>query len=238
MKRILVVDDDRAMVDSLCDVLALNGWTTFRAYDGAEATRAVAAQPVDVVLMDVRMPRMNGIEALRAMKAAHPAARVVLMTAFAAADLLAQAERDGALRILSKPVDIRQMMTVLDGVAAGRKPILVVDDNPAALQSIRELLTSLGLDTLTARTIPEALDQLERAGPAAVLLDLRLDGVIASEQLVAFRRVDPTVLLILYSGDAVRLDAAMHETPTGLVAAAFTKPIPIDRLLAVIGRLA
>ncbi|HVZ49374.1 MAG TPA: response regulator [Gemmatimonadaceae bacterium] len=237
-RRILVVDDDRTMVDTLCDILELQGWETLRAYDGMAATGVVATQSVDVVLMDVRMPLMNGVEALQAMKASRPATRVVLMTAFAAADLLAQAERDGVLRIMRKPVDVSELIALLETAAAHDRPVLVVDDDPDALRTIRDLLGQRGFACITARSIPEALDQLSRSSPGAVLLDLRLNGVVASEELVAFRQVDPTALLILYSGHADALSQAVEGAPAGLVHAAFTKPLPIDGLLAAIERSA
>jgi DNA-binding NtrC family response regulator len=238
MKHILVVDDDRMMVDTLCDILELRGWTTHRAYDGRAATEVIASRPVDVVLMDVRMPNMSGVEALRVIKARRPATQVVLMTAFAAAELLAQAETDGVVQILKKPVDVPELMALLESAAARSRPVLVVDDDPEALRTLADVLGSHGVECVTARTVPEALDRLGRDSPGAVLLDLRLDGVVATEQLVAFREIDPTVLLILYSGHPTDLQQAVAGAPEGLVRAAFTKPIPIERLLALIERTA
>ena len=85
------MDDDRGMVETLCDILELRGWETLRAYDGAAATELAATEGVDVVLMDVRMPLMDGVQALQRMKAKRPSTRVVLMTAYAAMDLLDRA---------------------------------------------------------------------------------------------------------------------------------------------------
>ncbi len=232
-KRILVVDDDRSMVDTLCDILELKGWQTFRAYNGAAATHLVASVRVDVVLMDVRMPEMDGVEALRIIKAQHPATRVVLMTAFTAAELLAQAEREGALQILAKPVDVVALLEFLE-LATRRRPVLVVDDDPASLATIRDVLRQHGQECITARSVPEAMHLLEQAEPCAVLLDLRLNGVQADEQLVAFREMTPTALLILYSGHPVALAEAMDRVPQGMIAAAYTKPLPIPDLLRVL----
>lgn len=114
-RRVLVVDDDPAMVATLCDILALSGWETMRGRDGKDATEQAAAENVHLVLMDVLMPRMNGVEALRAIKSHSPTTRVILMTAYAAEELLEQAERDGADRILRKPVQLPNLLAALDG---------------------------------------------------------------------------------------------------------------------------
>jgi CheY-like chemotaxis protein len=117
-RTILVVDDDPGMVETLCDILELHGWHPVRAYDGAEAIAMVREGEIDVVLMDVRMPRMSGAEALRAIKARHPEIPVVLVTAMAAQEVLNQAERDGAVRILKKPLDLPLMLQVLEQAIA------------------------------------------------------------------------------------------------------------------------
>ena len=117
-RRIAVVDDDDAMVETLCDILELHGWETVRAKDGMEAIDVVQQSGVGLVLMDVRMPRMNGVDALVEIKRRSPATSVVLFTASAAQELLQRAERHGVARILKKPVDARELLSVLDGLLA------------------------------------------------------------------------------------------------------------------------
>jgi DNA-binding NtrC family response regulator len=233
-RRILVVDDDRAMVETLCDILSLDGWETFRAHDGAAAVEVAARESPDVVLMDVRMPQMNGVDALRAMKRRTPGVRVVLMTAFAAAELLAQAERDGVVSILKKPVDLPELLALLGTAATRNAPVLVVDDDPDTLAAIRDGLARHGVVCITARTADEAVAELERSAPGAILLGSRIPGVDAREQLVAFHTLSPSSLLILFSSQQTDIEATMRAVPPGLVSATFTKPLPIERLLEVI----
>lgn len=232
-RRILVVDDDRSMVATLCDILELHGWETVRGYDGAAALDLVVAHEVDVVLMDVRMPKVDGVAALREIKRRRPATRVVLMTAYAAADLLAQAEREGALMILRKPVEPDPLLRLLDAAAAETRSVLVVDDDPAYLSTLSDLLRAHGVETSEARTLGDALALLESRHPGAVLLDLKLPGVEGSSSVVAIRHASPSVLLVLYSGHSRALDETMREA-NGLVDAAFMKPIPVDELLTLL----
>lgn len=117
-RRIAVVDDDTAMVDILYDILEMHGWEPIRAHDGVEAVEKLKEHPVDVVLMDIRMPRMNGVQALEAIKARAPWTKVVLCTASASQELLNRALESGVARILRKPVDAEVLLEVLDEVAA------------------------------------------------------------------------------------------------------------------------
>ena len=112
--RVLVVDDDRAMVRTLCDILRLRGWECDGAYSGEEAVTAVCGGTTySSVLMDIKMPGMDGVEAFKTMKGCSPEVRVMLMTAHTSDDTRAEAEREGAYRVLTKPVDFGDLLALL-----------------------------------------------------------------------------------------------------------------------------
>ncbi len=233
-RRILVVDDDPEMVRTLSDVLELHGWETVAAYSGDEAV-ALAAQPdIAVVVMDVRMPGLNGVEALRAIKANRPGTRVVLMTAYAARDLLAEAERDGALKIMPKPVALPELLALLDDARRQEETVLVVDDDADFLHSLTDLLRARGIAAAEAKSLDEALHRLERQAPSAVVLDLKLEQLTPMDAVLAIKRVSPAVLLILYSGNREALDETVATAPAGLVHGALLKPFPIERLVELL----
>jgi CheY-like chemotaxis protein len=111
---VLIVDDERDIVDTLSDILELRGWRTLRAYDGQEAVSIATAQPVDWIVMDVRMPRLTGVEALQQIRSILPQVRAILMTAFANHDITSRAERAGAARVLYKPFDPSVLLTLIE----------------------------------------------------------------------------------------------------------------------------
>ena len=113
MRRILVVDDDRSMVRTLCDILGMHGWDAHGRFSGEEAVAAFAADDFEAVLMDVKMGGINGVEALQRIRGLRPMARVILMTAFGNKETHREAHRLGALTVLDKPFDLEDLRTAV-----------------------------------------------------------------------------------------------------------------------------
>jgi two-component system response regulator AtoC len=110
---VLVVDDDEAIRQMLAVVLAKNGVQVTLAKDGIEATEAFRRQHADVVLMDIRMPRRSGLEAMKEILEVDRGASVILMTAFAEVGTAVKAMKDGAFEYVIKPFDIEEIRVLV-----------------------------------------------------------------------------------------------------------------------------
>jgi two-component system response regulator HydG len=231
MKTILVADDDRGMARTVCDILRRHGWTPTEVHSGEAAVEAAAAQRYAAVLMDVRMPGLNGVEAFRVIRESQPQTPVILMTAYAAPDLLSQAEREGVLQILPKPLPWNTLSGLLEKIAALDGSVLVVDDDPAFLETLEAVLGASGRLVRRATTIDEAVHLLAERPPRVVVLDLALDGLQPRDSVLAIRRVNPAVVLILCSGHTRLMDETLSSLPPGWVFAGLIKPFPPRRLL-------
>ena len=113
--KILVVDDDRDAVDMLKMLLELHGGTAHVAYDGAEAVKLAEELRPEIVLLDIGLPRMNGLEACRRIRQ-HPWGRsmiVVALTGLGHDDDYENSEQSGFDMHLVKPVDPELLLTVL-----------------------------------------------------------------------------------------------------------------------------
>ena len=102
---VLVVDDDNAHRGMLRTMLRSWGFTVDEATDGDEAIELVREKPFDAVLTDVRMARVDGIHALKAILEYNPALPVILMTAYSSVETAVDALRIGAYDYLVKPLD-------------------------------------------------------------------------------------------------------------------------------------
>ena len=132
MSRILVVDDDKTTRHVLSSVLTKAGFTTSVAKDGVEALKALGSGGYDLLLLDVWMPRMNGLDLLAKLRTAKQRPRVVIMTSDDAPETLLRAVREQAFRYVHKPVESPALLqTVRDALAAEDvAPIEVISARP------------------------------------------------------------------------------------------------------------
>jgi CheY-like chemotaxis protein len=113
---ILVVDDFPPFVDTLVEVLDAKGYEVETAYSGAQALQILQNHPVDLLLADIRMANMNGLELYRRARKLHAHLTTILMTAYAANDLIQQCLAEGVKAILEKPLDIDSLIGLISGI--------------------------------------------------------------------------------------------------------------------------
>ena len=114
MKRLLVVDDALFMRKMICGVAAEAGWEVVgEAGDGSEAVSLYQQLRPDLVTMDLVMPVMGGLEALRQIRALDPDAKVVVVTALDQKQALMESIRDGAIDFIVKPFERQRVLNLL-----------------------------------------------------------------------------------------------------------------------------
>jgi len=112
--RILVADDEESHRIMLRAVLQEEGYEVAGAADGPEAIRAVEQEPFDLILLDIRMPGMDGIEALMEIRRISPYVPVLMMTAYASVKTAVEALKAGAFEYLIKPLDIEELKILIE----------------------------------------------------------------------------------------------------------------------------
>lgn len=106
MIRILLVDDEAQILDNVRKILAKKGYYTDGAANGQEAVEAMMKNPAELVLMDMMMPVMNGLEALKRIKSACPDTEVIMVTAVGQLEIAVECMMAGAFSYLTKPINI------------------------------------------------------------------------------------------------------------------------------------
>lgn len=116
--RVLVVDDERLITDTICAILNENGFEATPAYSGAEAVEAARARHPDVVLTDVLMPRMSGVELGIRLRQEFPEIKIYLFSGQAAtSEMIHRAEADGhRFELFPKPIHPEELIARLRGV--------------------------------------------------------------------------------------------------------------------------
>ncbi|UCB48045.1 MAG: sigma-54-dependent Fis family transcriptional regulator, partial [Deltaproteobacteria bacterium] len=111
---VLVVDDDPAHRTMLRTLLTGWGYTIFEADDGSTAIEKVHEKPFDLILMDIRMIKVSGLEALNEIKAFNPAIPVIIMTAYSSIETAVEALKNGAYDYLTKPLDFDELRLIME----------------------------------------------------------------------------------------------------------------------------
>ncbi|AUO11864.1 MULTISPECIES: response regulator [Priestia] len=112
-EKILIVDDQYGIRILLTEVLQKEGYTTFQAANGFQAIDITKEQAPDLVLLDMKIPGMDGIEILKRLKQHDETIKVIIMTAYGELDMIQEAKDLGALTHFAKPFDIDEIRKVV-----------------------------------------------------------------------------------------------------------------------------
>jgi DNA-binding NtrC family response regulator len=114
--RLLVVDDDRAILTLIGTIALAEGFDVATTVNGEDAMKQLRHRPAELVLLDLRMPGINGLDVLKAIREVSPRCRVVLMTGYATIDSAVEAVKLGAVDYLTKPFDLQRLRQLLASV--------------------------------------------------------------------------------------------------------------------------
>jgi DNA-binding NtrC family response regulator len=115
-RKILVVDDEDALRTVLSAELNSEGYDVGTAADGLEAVTELGKKKFDLVLLDIKMPNMNGFEVLKVIKEKHAGTKVIMLTGFADLKNAIESKKLGAEDFVSKPYDLVDLLTTIDRV--------------------------------------------------------------------------------------------------------------------------
>jgi len=135
-EKVLLVDDEEEFVETLAERMRNRGMEVATSNSGGDALDLIDNEPYDVVVLDLQMPGMDGIEALARIKKRQPDIQVVLLTGHATVEKGVEAMKRGALEFLEKPIDLSKLAEVIHKAKA-QKMILVEQDTE---ERIREIL--------------------------------------------------------------------------------------------------
>ncbi|MEI8216292.1 MAG: sigma-54 dependent transcriptional regulator [Eubacteriales bacterium] len=112
--RVLIAEDEENILNLLERLLKKNGYITYGANNGKKALEIAKSNEIDIVITDIRMPEMDGIELIKEIKKMDPCIEVIVMTAFASVDTAIEAVRIGARDYIRKPFDIDEVISAID----------------------------------------------------------------------------------------------------------------------------
>lgn len=114
--RILVVDDEEALRTVLSSELTGAGYEVSSAADGDEAISIVQNKKFELILLDIKMPKVDGFEVLKFVKSNYPAIKIIMLTGFADLKNAIESKKQGAEDFVSKPYDLVDLLTTIERV--------------------------------------------------------------------------------------------------------------------------
>lgn len=190
-KTVLVVDDEQVLAVAVGDYLGHHGYSVDVKWSGEEALKIIDQEPPDIVVLDYRLPRMDGLDVLRKIKESRPEVEVIMLTAHGSVEGAVEAMKLGAYDYLSKPVDLEELRLVI----------------AKALQSLRR---TQELDYLRSRMDKENPSRKIVGGSERMVEVKRLIDQIASIEATSGREA-PSILITGETGTGKELVArAIH----------------------------
>jgi len=116
--RILVVDDNKDFADIFCDILKTNDYVAESCYSGSQAIERVKNGDFDIVFLDIRMPEMDGVQALKEIKKLRPKMTVIMMTGYSVDEMIHKALEEKASEIVYKPFEVDKILSLIDATKA------------------------------------------------------------------------------------------------------------------------
>jgi DNA-binding response OmpR family regulator len=165
--RILVVDDEKAMRLSLSEIFALRGAQVTSAADGREAVELLNQRDFDLMLLDLKMPGMSGMQVLEVAQKVRPGTVVILLTAHATLDSAISALRRGAYDYLLKPCEPRALIAGVERGLTKRAEFLRRQSLVGLMEQTVSALRT-GATSTPPPTLPSATDEILRAGDLTI----------------------------------------------------------------------
>jgi len=229
---VLLVDDNLDFLDSTRDVLEDQGYHVHTATNGKEALKRANHDPFDVVLMDIKMPGMNGVESFLKMKKHNPQIKVILFTAYSMENLIDQAQEAGVCEVLNKPLDMVKLIDLIEHVRAGQlgSCILVVDDDQALRDTLFKFLSRQGYDVAVAGDGKKAVSVAEDKSFDILLLDMKLPQSNGLEIYRHIKPLQPNLVTIIMTGYEEEMRELIDQTLSENAHTCLTKPFDFESL--------
>lgn len=229
---VLIVDDREDMVTTLADILEDLGYVVSTAHDGYEALNCVKQSLVNLAIIDIIMPGMNGVQTLKEIKKISPHTSAIMMTAFAVEDLIREAIQEGAFSMISKPLNLKQIHNLIEDCLFSGRLVLIVDDQRMMGEELEDILSDRGYKITIVENGYEAIKKIQEHRYEVILLDLVMPGINGAATLAEIRKIHSNAVVVLYSG--YQIEEKLKECIELGAYACFTKPFDPEKLIKIV----
>jgi len=233
--KILIVDDEKNMRITLANILGREGYPVTVAASGEEAVGLCEQNDYEVILMDVRMPGIDGVEAFRQIRRHCEGVRVIMMSAFSVDEMKDIALEEGAIAFLDKPLDVEKVINLVGEVKD--TTILVVEDDQGTIELLDTALSGHGYKVTVTGSPHDALEMVEQIRFDLIFIDAKLPSMSGLDLYLAIKEINPTAVAIMITGMEEEFEAIAREAVRRTAYTFVNKPLDIDHILGLLERI-
>jgi DNA-binding response OmpR family regulator len=236
--KVLIVEDDPDALQQLARTVRKEGFEVVEASDGEQGLKKFEQELPDIVITDLKMPGISGMEVLHTIKRTSPHTQVIVITAFGKIDTAILAIREGAVDYIKKPIDLELMLLALGRAKEKldklhKQPffptILLAEDDQVARSSLHRVIQKEGWNVLAAADGEETIKLFRQNKVDIVLLDIKMPKKDGIQTLKELREITTDFESIILTGYGNEIDAinAMRNGAINFL----RKPIDLDQML-------
>ena len=233
---ILIVDDNINLSKTMSLILKRKGYEVTTAPDGPTAIKGIKERPFDLIFMDIKMPLMDGVQTYRKIKKIRPKSIVIMMTAYAVGNLVAEALKEGVYGIIYKPLDIEKMISLIEKSRKKKQGalILLVDDDPGTCTTLKNILFKKDYRIGIAHGGEKAITMAQEKTYDIVFIDLKLPTINGLEVYLKIKEINPKLVAIMMTAYRKEMADLVEEALNNDAYACIYKPLDIGKLLMLI----
>ena len=192
MANILIVDDDKIILEQLSKYVKNNFYKILLASNGKTALKIFDKEKIDILLIDVKLPDINGLDLLQKIKEKNRHCEVIITTGFGSLEVAIESLKKGAIDYIEKPVDLEELTTAIGRAIEKllekkellyKNTILVIDDDNWVVQYLKQFLEKEGYKVFTANCGRDGVNILENNKVEVIITDILMEGMDGIEVL-------------------------------------------------------
>jgi two-component system NtrC family sensor kinase len=242
-KSVLIIDDDRIICEQLQNELRRNFFTTFLATSGEQALEIYDREDIDIVILDIMLPDIDGLDLLSDIKTTEKSPEVIVITGYGTQEIAVLSLRRGAIDYIEKPIDNNELMAALGraiekisekDMMKYRPDLLVLDDERESVRALKSFLENEGFRVLPAYSGQEALDLISSNKIDVILADIKMESMDGVEVLVRAKKLYPDIegiMITAYKDQELAVKALRAGALDYII-----KPINLEELLFAVNR--
>ncbi|HCJ67736.1 MAG TPA: hypothetical protein DHV62_10595 [Elusimicrobia bacterium] len=234
--RILIVDDDHDMVMTLTLILGEEGYEAIQAFNGQEAIKTVREEKIDLILMDIKMPGLNGVETYKEIRKIRPGVPVVMMTAYAVENLVREALEHSAREVIYKPFDTEDMLELINKLKEGTI-ISIIDDDPVSSAKMRDYLEEKGYRVDITTNGTDAVELIRKRKPHIVFIDIEIPPANGLDTYLKIKEISPKITAVMLAEYRKNTKSLAGEAIRENAFTCLYRPFEIDEIMQVIEKI-